>query len=243
MLLTTPGPRRTGCLRRSARAAPPQPWRTPMTRSRSGGRSRSSGAWSSGSSAALQPAPCLLLFESEIHGCRGVCCRGVCSSDLCGYKTVAEAAAVFLQGCGGSAAHGAVGGHLAERRGAHRRRHRRRRGALQRPRVAGVPAGRQPQVHAMLDSLHRHGTDHRSEVIGVRTDINALAAVQGAQHAHPSAGRLILMPCRATLLADHERNSHEEAAEPGTSDLASAPDYQTVLDQVQIPWHPCWQAP
>lgn len=41
--------------------------------------------------------------------------------------------------------------------------------------------------------------------------------------------------CRAMLLTDHDRDGHEEAAEPGTSDLASAPGYQTVLDQVRFP--------
>lgn len=49
----TPGPRRTGCRRQNAPAAVPQPWRTPMTRSRSGEWCRSSGALSSGSGAAL----------------------------------------------------------------------------------------------------------------------------------------------------------------------------------------------
>ena len=54
----------------------------------------------------------------------------------------------------------------------------------------------------------------------------------------PVLERLIPTCCRAMLLVDHDGDSHEEAAEAGTSDLASAPDYQTVLDQVQIPQQP-----
>jgi hypothetical protein len=145
-----------------------------------------------------------------------------------------------LQGRGGGAAHGAVGGHLAECRGAHHRRHRRRRGALQRPRVAGVPAGRQPQVRVLAGFRAR-----TAQHLKCKLPPCGIYVLQRQRRVR-SMVMHIWTPCRATLLADHEGDSHEEAAEVGASDLASAPDYQTVLDQVRpaapllaLAWYRC----
>ena len=125
---------------------------------------------------------------------------------------------------------------MAERRGAHHRRHRRRRGALQRPRLAGVPAGRRPQVRILVGCTRTITTPFERRGAAPWDEL-APGAPEGT-----SMVRHIPMPCRAALLADHEGDSLEEAAEPGTSDLASAPDYQTILDQVQALQHPCWRS-